>query len=66
MKDPCLTSALRHIGKRPFWTPAREYRGDRPCLPLAAYSRIARWACWHFITTGHWIKLSPRIRRVTK
>jgi hypothetical protein len=37
MKDATLTAALRHIGKRPSWTPAREYRGDRPCLNWIAF-----------------------------
>ena len=63
MKDPCITAALRYIGKRPAWTPAREYHGDRPCLPRAAYARIGAWSYWHFITAGHWIQLSPRLRR---
>jgi hypothetical protein len=63
MKDPCLTSALRHIGKNPAWTPAREYYGDRPCLPLAAYARISRWARWYHTGAGHWFILRPRIRR---
>jgi len=46
MKDQCLTAALRHIGKRPAWTPAREYHGDRPCIPLQAWLRIAQWSTW--------------------
>jgi len=28
------------------WTPAREYFGDRPCLPLAAWTRISQWSPW--------------------
>jgi len=46
MKDQCLTAALRHIGKRPAWTPAREYHGDRPCIPLQAWLKIAQWSVW--------------------
>jgi hypothetical protein len=37
MKDATLTAALRHIGKRPAWTPAREYHGDRPNLNWIAF-----------------------------
>jgi hypothetical protein len=37
MKDDCLTAALRFIGKRPSWTPATDYHGDRPNLNWAAF-----------------------------
>jgi hypothetical protein len=46
MKDDCLTAALRFIGKRPSWTPAKDYHGDRPCLPLQSWHRIAQWSQW--------------------
>jgi hypothetical protein len=37
MKDACLEAALRSIGKRPNWCPAREYAGDRPNLNWPAF-----------------------------
>jgi hypothetical protein len=42
MKDATLTAALRHIGKRPSWTPAREYFGDRPNLNWIAFLPVLR------------------------
>jgi len=49
MKDSTLTAALRFSGKRPFWTPAREYNGDRPCLNWVAFLSALRFTLRHEI-----------------
>jgi hypothetical protein len=46
MSDKCLDAALRSIGVNRKWTPATEYHGDRPCLPIQAWHRIAHWSQW--------------------